>query len=392
MTESFSYLDLVDELSCRETPWLLEHRDELVREQRRLRVRELAVVAVLDGRGAVGDATAASDGVSVRSIRQTVDAAHKLRDLPGVAAAAYAGEVSEEQLTPLTQLADPHSDAEWAARAPNTPPAELARLARTKAKPTSAEYATVHAARSFRTWWDTDKTVLNVRGQFAAVDGAIIEEIVNRMIDRMRPAKGQAWAARDTRGADALVELCRNYADVDAAMHGAAKPLYSVSVPISGPAEVVGCPLPDSMVEALRASANIEPVLVDDLGAPVATGRASATLSNKIGRAVRLRDGHCRFPGCDRRTGLQVHHLWPRSWGGTDDIANLATVCTGGGTDHHARLAPHGHLLLLGNPNQPDGLHLIRRDQLADLAEHANAPPDTAGVRYTNTRAGPDAA
>ncbi len=54
---------------------------------------------------------------------------------------------------------------------------------------------------------------------------------------------------------------------------------------------------------------------------------------------VRLRDGRCRWPGCDRRTGLQIHHLWPRSWGGTDHVANLAAVCVGGGTDHHAQLA-----------------------------------------------------
>ena len=63
------YSDFVDELSCRETQWLLEHRDELVREQRRLRVREFAVVAVLDRSGAVSDATAADDGVSIRSLR-----------------------------------------------------------------------------------------------------------------------------------------------------------------------------------------------------------------------------------------------------------------------------------------------------------------------------------
>ena len=81
-------------------------------------------------------------------------------------------------------------------------------------------------------------------------------------------------------------------------------------------------------------------------------------LSTKVTRAVLLRDGHCRWPGCTRRTGLQVNHLWPRSWGGSDEIANLAAACVGGGTDHHPQLAPHGPYLLVGNPNQPDGLHL----------------------------------
>jgi hypothetical protein len=36
------------------------------------------------------------------------------------------------------------------------------------------------------------------------------------------------------------------------------------------------------------------------------------------------------------------------------------------------KLAPHGDLLLLGNPNRPDGLQLLRRDELAELARLAS--------------------
>jgi hypothetical protein len=127
-----------------------------------------------------------------------------------------------------------------------------------------------------------------------------------------------------------------------------------VHVPREGPAEVAGVPLPDAMVEALRANATIEPVLVDDHGAPVGVGARAHALSPKIVRAVLLRDGHCRVGTCDRRDGLQIHHLVPRSMGGTDDIANLAAACAGGVTDHHNMLIPHGPWTLTGNPNQPD--------------------------------------
>jgi hypothetical protein len=34
-------------------------------------------------------------------------------------------------------------------------------------------------------------------------------------------------------------------------------------------------------------------------------------------------------------------------------------------------LAPAGPWLLLGNPNLPDGLNLVHRDQLAELIVHA---------------------
>ena len=129
----------------------------------------------------------------------------------------------------------------------------------------------------------------------------------------------------------------------------------------------MGIPLPDATVERLRAQAKVEPVLIDVGGEAVAVGRVEAVLSEKTKRVVRQRDGACRWPGCDRRIGLQVHHLWPSSWGGSDEIWNLATVCA----VHHARLAPQGRLLLLGNPNNPAGLSLIDRDDLPKLAQLA---------------------
>ena len=139
--------------------------------------------------------------------------------------------------------------------------------------------------------------------------------------------------------------------------------------------------------------ATIEPVLVDHDGAPIVNGRARSALSPKQTRAVLMRDGHCRWPGCERRTGLQVHHLLPRSWGGSDHPSNLASVCVGGGTDHHAKLAPTGPYLLLGNPNDIDGLRVIRRDQLNDLAAHAPPdppdPPDAQPDGPGDARAGP---
>jgi hypothetical protein len=100
-------------------------RTELIREQRRLDVEELAVTAVLDERGAIDDSLAARDGVSVRSVRETVETARALEDLPEVAAVAFEGRLSDEQLGPVARLADASSDGERAHRAPNTAPADL---------------------------------------------------------------------------------------------------------------------------------------------------------------------------------------------------------------------------------------------------------------------------
>ena len=372
----FDVVDRLDGLRCWPTQRLVARRAELVREQRRLRVEELAVVAVLDERGRIDESAAGRDGVSARSVRETLETARALESLPAVAAAAHAGDLSAEQLGPVVALADEATDVEWAARAPNVAPADLARLARTQVKPTVEDARARREARSLRMWWQPDTGMLHLRGALADVDGARFETAINRLIDRMRPAKGRPWDSREHRSADALVDLCDRYETTEGPV-AAAKPLLVVEVPMSGPAEVAGIPLPDAMVEELRAGARIEPVLVDGHGVAAAIGRRSSALSPKIVRAVLLRDGHCRIPGCEIRHGLDVHHLRPRSCGGTDDISNLATVCRTGG--HHGLLVPTGTWALVGNPNRPDGLQLVHVDHLtAEQATQLGQPPPRA--------------
>ena len=61
-------------------------------------------------------------------------------------------------------------------------------------------------------------------------------------------------------------------------------------------------------------------------------GRNVATIPPRVRRGVLARDGHrCRAPGCGRTRFLEVHHLVPRSRGGTNHPENLVTLC---GTCH----------------------------------------------------------
>jgi 5-methylcytosine-specific restriction endonuclease McrA len=373
--------DRLDELRCRPTGWLSARRVELVREQRRLRVEELAVTLVLDERDALAENLAAQDGVSERTTREAKETARALEHLPRIADAAHSGRLSGEQLGHVAQLADESTDAEWAERAPQMAPVDLARAVRCQRKPTAADHQARRQARHLRMWWSdpTTKTgMLNLRGQLADLDGALFENTITELVDKMRPAKGQPWDSRAHRAADALVQLCRRAQDPcegdDPTPKRAPKPLLVVEVPLSGPATIARIPLPDAVVEQLRANATIEPVLVDDHSAPLVVGRRFPGLSDKIARAVLLRDGHCRCGTCDIRYGLHIHHLVPRSWGGTDNPSNLAAVCTVIG--HHQMLIPNGPWALVGNPNQPHGLRLVRYTDLTDhQARHYGLPP-----------------
>jgi hypothetical protein len=332
----FDITDHLDELRCWPTDRLIARRDDLIGVQRQARVEELAIVRILDERGRI-DPTLAGHGESARTVRDTVETARRLESLPEIAAVAYEGELSAEQLSAVTRLADEFSDAEWARRAPQVAPVELARLARNASKPSTEDSRQRYEARSLRMWWTPDKGMLHLHGQLPDVMGATFEATITKLTEEAKPAKGQVWDSFEHRAADALVQLCEQPEVQDETPTLATRPVVQVHVPPHGPAEIAGVPIADARLEQLWAHASIEPVLVDADGTPVAIGKRFSALSPKTVRAVLLRDHCCRI--CGRRHRLQIHHRRPRSWGGTDEISDLASVCT----TCHPDLVPHGN-------------------------------------------------
>jgi hypothetical protein len=358
------FVELLDELRCWETDRLSAERVRVIREKRRLEVRELALTKVLDERRAVPDDQGARDGESDATAKRKLQTARKLADLPHLGDAALDGNLSSEQLHPAADLADEDSDEEWSRRAAKASPTDLQRMARERQVMSREDSVRRRARRSLRKWRD-DHGFLHGRFELPLEHGgAEVEAFFDQAAEKMRPAKGQAWDSLEHRHADTLIGLCR----LDAPVAGrddedraqaptmAVRPMVVVDVPLTGPATLCGMPLPDEWVDAWRAELNVQLRAVDEHGTPVAEGPTRKFVSDKRRRSVIRRDGHCRWPGCRRRLRLQVHHLTPSSWGGADDIGNLAAVCP----PHHSLLIPHGDYILEGNPNQPDGLSLRR--------------------------------
>jgi len=357
------WADEIDDLRCRSLAWLQEARAEAVREQRRWRMRELAVTRVLDERGSVDDTLADTDGVHVRDVRAGVATARALDDLPHIAAAAAAGGLSDAQLAAVVEIADPTTDAEWAERAPRCAPADLARIARARRAPTAAETRRRFEARHLRFWWGRESGMLEGRFALPDLQGAEFESAITQIAERMRPARGQVWERWDRRAADALVALVHRASGDEHTVAAGVVPKVVVNVPTQGPAEVApGVLLSAEQVAQLRGNASVEAVLVDEHGDVLATARATSALSDRRRRQVVARDGKCRWPGCETRHGLQIHHMVPGSWAGPTVVANLVTVCA----PHHRRLVPHGDLALLGNPALPDGIRLERWHDACD--------------------------
>jgi Domain of unknown function (DUF222)/HNH endonuclease len=62
---------------------------------------------------------------------------------------------------------------------------------------------------------------------------------------------------------------------------------------------------------------------------PLDIGAATEVIPPHLRRAVVLRDRHCGFPGCYRPpAACHVHHIIPRSRGGTTSLANCLLLCS----------------------------------------------------------------
>jgi len=362
-----SYREMVDELRCHPNEWLREERVRVVREQRRLRVRELALTRVLDERDALG--VMPEVAVPASTAKATVEVARALESRPALADAAAEGALSWEQLEPLSRLATPDTDAEWAQRGPRCAPFDLQKLARRARRLTERDCRARTEARELRTWREPEFGMLAGRFRIPELDGILVERVLEHLAEQYRPAKGEAWDSLAHRKADALVELCTSYADVEPT--GAFRHTIVTHVRDDGSADCDGLEVSPETVTAAAPGAKVKTRREDRHGLERTTTRARKALPADVERHVRERDPHCRVAGCGATRRLQAHHLRPRSHGGDDTIDNLALVCPA----HHRLLVPHGPWHLIGDPEQIDGLRLVHAHQHQDELIDARAGP-----------------
>ncbi|MFC9770029.1 MULTISPECIES: DUF222 domain-containing protein [unclassified Pseudarthrobacter] len=118
-------------------------------------------------------------------------------------------------------------------------------------------------------------------------------------------------------------------------------PLFTLLGRTDEPAALDGYgPIPAAMARKLVAdgAASFYRVLVDPrTGAPLEIGRTGYRLSEAMKRWIRMRDGHCTFPGCTNpSTDNDTDHLTAWQHHGTTGVSNLAQLCP-----KHHRLKHH---------------------------------------------------
>ena len=304
-------------------------------------------------------------GVDLPTAREQVKVAHRLAELPLVAGALARGEVSWSQVRLMARVATPGRVEEGllgCARQGTT--AQLARIVgglRRVLDAQAAEAGSLHRRRSLR-WWFDDDGFLVVTGRLAPDAGAVVAKALQALVDDLVAGKRQrvretlapvapspeeapgvaddAWGA--TR-ADALVRMARlALAAADNPIRDRARVVVHVDAAVlahRGPgaedhAEPAGlCEVEDGpaisrqTVLRLACDAAVVALVEGPGGAPLDVGRATRSIPPAIRRALRARDGGCRFPGCGERRFVEAHHLRHWAHGGPTALSNLVALC-----------------------------------------------------------------
>ena len=176
------------------------------------------------------------------------------------------------------------------------------------------------------------------------VDGDLDPETGQTVITALRTLQ-DVWSrsgAADARTpaqmrADALGEICRRYLDSsDRQVVAGERPHVTLTVDLETLERRAGrrCELEDSggigseAARRLACDAGVTRVITRGESQPLDVGRRTAVVPTAIRRAVVVRDGGCRFPGCDRPPGwCDVHHVVHWADGGETSLANLVLLC-----------------------------------------------------------------
>lgn len=166
------------------------------------------------------------------------------------------------------------------------------------------------------------------------------------------------------RRADALGEICHQWMDgSNRATIAGERPHVTVTVDLETLERRIGrrCELDDAGriaaedARRIACDASVSRVITVAPSSPLEIGRRTPVVPAALRRAVVVRDGGCRFPGCDRPPGwCDAHHVLHWANGGETSLDNLVLLCR----PHH-RLVHERFSLAIeeGRPafRRPDG-------------------------------------
>lgn len=153
-----------------------------------------------------------------------------------------------------------------------------------------------------------------------------------------RPLGRDDLRSREHRYADALVELCAHRLDSGQVPQSASQRTHlQVTTTVETLRGLGGAPAGEMefaglvagrTVQRLACDSTITRVLVDAGSQVIDVGRSERVVPGATRRALNVRDGGCRWPGCDRPPAwTSAHHVIHWGHSGPTDLPNLVLLC-----------------------------------------------------------------
>jgi hypothetical protein len=309
--------------------------------------------------------------LSAREAHRIVGNGRALVQLPAVASAFAAGEVTAEQVAVVAPVAamDVQAeavgqgvdlgevDAALAGVAVTQVHAQLGRVVQhflSRLDPDGAEPDPTQG-RSLSLARHSDGS-LSIRGELDAVGGEKLQAALESIVQAARPAGDLRTRAQQL--GDGLVQLVDNWlASGTLPILRTVKPHVIVTIPLAdlvdpttvpgAAATGFGAEISAARARMLACDGNITRIVIGPEGQPLEEGRTKRVYPPHLRRAVEVRDQHCVFAGCDAPSyWCDVHHLIHWAHDGETDLDNGALLCE----RHHTKVH-HGFDV----ERQPDG-------------------------------------
>jgi len=305
-------------------------------------------------------------GLSPAAAREQVRVARKLADLPTTRAVFGRGELSYSQVRALTRIATPEMEGDLVELARHCTASQLevvVRGYRGVLDRVLGDAEPEHRRRYVHCEHDEDGSLL-IRARLPAEEGAVVLAALEAGRDALRLGAPEGASAETTHSGDSAREplpenprasnadalLLMSQALLDSRPTGSSPADHHqvvVHVDVAAladtdEADAGACQLEHGPVldpetaRRLACDASIVRIIERD-GRPLSIGRKRRSVPPALRRALRTRDGTCRFPGCHQRRFLHAHHIDPWARGGRTDLSNLVHLCA-----HHHRLVHEG--------------------------------------------------
>ncbi len=251
------------------------------------------------------------------------------------------------------------------------------RLAGRRRRMSKVDEREAYEGRYFFVQTNLDSSRADVRMSLFGVDAEILRQAAARRADQL-PDPPDGRASRAQRMADGLVSIAQDSLGgdlpdgpagpgpiatvmVDAALAAATRGEAGAEIP-------GGTRIGPNTLEEILCDGRVE---VNVTGArPLGVGPLAAVVSGRLRRHVVARDGGvCSVAGCNSGYRLQVHHIVPRSLGGTNDPENLCCLCW-----YHHHVVVHGSGYRIDPDSPPQ-----RRRLLAPAHVRDRSPPRVRG-------------